>query len=178
MADLEHGEAALAQEQDRKRQTQQLADRAFGLVRDFDRLVEMGTVDEKRSLVRAFLRGIDYDPESASGMAQFWMVPGVSGDGDDSNPGGRGRRTDVAQNCSHEDPADDAAGPRLLFPLGSGGTRFTKKRSAANDDASSFHMVSGACCQTFSKILATAAVRTLIHTAGARGRRPCGILPA
>ena len=144
MVALERQEAALAQQQDRERQAQILADRAFAAVRDFGRLVEAGTVDEKRTVVRAFLRGIDYDPESRSGKGHFWLLPGVGLDDQEPNPGGRGRRTDVTGNISPRTAAGAADSQCSLLGFRAGYTRSEKKRSATGGDASSFGVVAGA----------------------------------
>ena len=144
MVALERQEAALNEQQDRERQAKMLADRAFEIARSFEQLVEVGTVDEKRTMVRAFLRGIDYDPESASGKAHFWLIPYAEADDGQANPGGRGRRTDLGGNGGTDGRGAPGDGDRLLFPLVSGATRSVKKRSAAGGDASSFHMVAGA----------------------------------
>jgi len=144
MVELERHEAALLEQQDRERQAQALAERAIAMARDFDRLVEVGTVDEKRSMVRAFLRGIDYDPESASGKAHFWLIPYAEADDGQHSPGGRGRRSDLADHAPAQASIGAADTRRSLFPFVSGDTRYAKKRSAAGGDASSFHMVAGA----------------------------------
>ena len=130
MVDLERQEAELAQQQDRKRQAQLLADRAFGLVRDFDRLVAIGTVDEKRSMVRAFLRGIDYDPESASGKAHFLLVPNAGHDDAGAGP---------SQGGSRKDPARQMSSGSIV----SSDTRYHETRRAASDGTSSVIMVAG-----------------------------------
>ena len=143
MVALERQEAALAQQQDRERHAKVLVDRAFAAVRDFGRLVEAGTVDEKRTVVRAFLHSIDYDPESRSGKGHFWLLPGVGPDGQEPNPGGRGRRTDVAGNIRSRTAVGAAGTPCSLLGFRAGDTRSEKKRSATGGDASSFDMVAG-----------------------------------
>jgi len=94
-------------------------------------------------MVRAFLRGIDYDPKSSSGKAHFWLIPNAEADDGQANPGGRGRRSDLGGNGGANHEGADGDGTCLLFPLVSGDTRYEKKRSAAQGDASSFHMVAG-----------------------------------
>jgi hypothetical protein len=144
MVALERKEAALGQQQDRERQAKVLADQAFALVRSFSRLVEAGTVDEKRTVVRAFLRGIDYDPESRSGKGHFWLLPGVGLDDQEPNPGGRGRRTDVTGNISPRAGVEAADSQCSLLGFRAGYTRSEEKRSATGGGASSFDMVAGA----------------------------------
>ena len=93
-------------------------------------------------IVRAFLRGIDYDPDSQAGKAHFWVVPADVGGPYQPNPGGRGRRSDLAEGglTKSEQAAD---GPGSLLGLVSGATRYAKKKSAAQGGASSFDMVAG-----------------------------------
>ena len=76
-AELERQEAALVEQQNREQQTAGIAQQAYGLMRDFARLAEMGTVDEKRILIRSFLQRIDFDPEAREGKAYFWVIPGL-----------------------------------------------------------------------------------------------------
>jgi len=138
IADLERQEAAAAEQQDREKQAQAMAQEALALVRQFDRLVEAGTVDEKRTLIRAFLRRVDFDPASGTGTGYFWFVPSMGRDATDSDgPNGR----------SASKTAQDAPGaplsPTSSFHGVAGNTRSTKKRSAVKDDASSFSVVAG-----------------------------------
>jgi hypothetical protein len=123
MGDFEREEAGLLQQQDREQQALMIAQEAFAVARRFDRLVEVGTVDEKRTLVRAFLRLIDFDPESHSGTAHFWVVPNGARDGGD----------------------DDSASSFGMVA----GSRLRKKRPAADGDRSSFGMVAGAAYKVF-----------------------------
>ena len=103
IVELERRQAALQEHEDREKHVLAIADEALTVARDFDRLVEEGTIEEKRTLVRAFLRAIDFEPESRTGVAHFWVVPNA-----DDHHGlarsaaekkgtmpGRGRRSDV-----------------------------------------------------------------------------------
>ena len=131
MVELERQEAALGQQQDREHQAALLAEQAFAVARSFDRLLEVGTIEEKRTLIRAFLHGIDYDPESSSGKAHFLLVPNAGHDDGAAGPSPGGLRKDPAQHMSSGS-------------IGSGDTRYHEKRRAANDGTSSVIMVAGA----------------------------------
>ena len=100
--------------------------------------------DRAFAAVRAFLRGIDYDPESRSGKGHFWTLPGVGSDDQEPNPGGRGRRTDVAGNIPSRTAVAAADSQCSLLGFRAGYTRSEEKRSAAQGGASSFDMVAGA----------------------------------
>ena len=50
-----------------------------------------GRVDEKHTLMRAFLRQIDFDPELHAGRAYFWVVPNGGQDGLEVRLAGQGR---------------------------------------------------------------------------------------
>jgi len=50
-----------------------------------------GRVDEKRTLMRAFLRQIDFDPATQAGRAYFWVVPNGGQDGLEVRLAGQGR---------------------------------------------------------------------------------------
>ena len=130
IVELERREAALGQQQDREHQAALLAEHALAVARSFDRLVEVGTLDEKRSVVRAFLRRIDFDPESQAGKAHFWLVPDLRWDDPVTSPPGRGRRGDAAQMSSGS--------------IVSGDTRYHEKRRAVGDSTSSVIVVAGA----------------------------------
>lgn len=75
--ELERQEGALVEQQDREQQAEGIAQQAYALMRGFVRLAEVGTVDEKRILIRSFLQRIDFDPEARKGTAYFWVVPGL-----------------------------------------------------------------------------------------------------
>ena len=44
-------------------------------MRDFERVVAEGTVDEKRSFIRAFTRRVELDPETGEGLAEIYDLP-------------------------------------------------------------------------------------------------------
>jgi len=141
MAELERQEAAAAEQQDREKQAQALAQEAFALARGFDRLLEAGTMDEKRTLIRAFLRRVDFDPASGTGKGYFWVVPSMGRDGPEADERGnasRGRR-------STQETAGPTPSPMSSFRDVSADTRYNRKRRAARDDTSSFPMVAGEC---------------------------------
>ena len=54
-----------------------LVDQALEIAGDFKRVFEEGTIEEKRSFIRAFLTRIDLDPESCQGEARFILLPGM-----------------------------------------------------------------------------------------------------
>gem|GEM_PF-6670674 len=119
LVELERQEAALLEQQDKEQHTLIIAQEALAVARSFDRLVKVGTVDEKRVLIRAFLRRIDFDPQERVGKAYFWVVPSVG----------------------QEEFFADADSSR---PLVSGNTRYTITRNAAQGGISSHSMVAGA----------------------------------
>ena len=135
LLDLERQELALEEQQDRAEQARLLAEEAFAIARDFDRLVAAGTIDEKRTLIRAFLRRLDLDPETEAGTASFWLLPGGGGDGREFRPEGGGADAGADEgeadgDSSFQDEAPDPASP--------------KKDAPPESDASSFRMVAGA----------------------------------
>jgi len=75
---LERQEAALLEQQNREERAGEIAAQAYALIEDFPRLVAVGTVDEKRMLIRAFLSHINFDPKTHAGTAYFWSVPEMS----------------------------------------------------------------------------------------------------
>jgi hypothetical protein len=84
-------------------------------------LVAEGTVDEQRTLIRAFLRRLDFDPDTQAGTAYFWLVPGGGPGGREFHPEG---------DSSFHDEAGDPASHR--------------KDAPPESDASSLIMVAGA----------------------------------
>ena len=80
MVELDRAEALALELQNRDERAEAFAREAIGVVRDFRRLVAEGTVEEKRTLIRAFLRVLDFDPVTRKGVAHFWVVPSVGQD--------------------------------------------------------------------------------------------------
>jgi len=54
-----------------------------------------GTIEEQRLIIRAFLRKIHFDPDTRTGTAEFWLIPGTGNEDPRRTPAGRGRRTDL-----------------------------------------------------------------------------------
>jgi hypothetical protein len=44
-------------------------------MRDFEKVVAEGTVEEKRSFIRAFTRRVELDPETGEGLAEIYDLP-------------------------------------------------------------------------------------------------------
>ncbi len=68
------------EQQGRECQAAELAQAALALARQVDRVAAFGTVDEKRAFIRAFLRNIEFDPQTRTGTAYFYAVPSLSGE--------------------------------------------------------------------------------------------------
>jgi hypothetical protein len=119
MVEVERREGLLVEHQDHEAQTEVFAGQAMGVIRDFDRLVAQGTVEEKRTLIRAFLRALEFDPTTRKGVAHFWVVPGVGQDEFFAEPPRRGRRNPPPTTDSG---AEASASPQEpMSPDGSGG---------------------------------------------------------
>jgi DNA invertase Pin-like site-specific DNA recombinase len=142
LVSLDQQEGVLLEQQDRERQAAALTEEAMRLARRFTELPQVGTVDEKRMMVRAFLRNIDYDPSTRTGVAYFWEVPSVGQDGGGGN--GRGTRSEPATTESAPEGPGRAVEGMSSLPLRNVGARSEEKRRAAGGSASSFHMVAGA----------------------------------
>ena len=126
-----------------------------------------GRVDEKRTLMRAFLRQIDF----------LWVVPNGGQDGLEVRLAGQGRYRGAPASGADADSSfhdhDEA-----------GDTRFTKRRRTAEGDASSFSMVAGARSapeeKTWWRVLGREVPfrwdfkRGRGHRNGSRPRRPQG----
>jgi DNA invertase Pin-like site-specific DNA recombinase len=145
LVELERQEAALAEQQHKEQHAVIIAQEALAVAQSFDRLVEAGTVDEKRVLVRAFLRRIDFDPQTRAGKAYFWVVPSVGQDDFEIEPVGHGRRKGVPAQALTQGHHDSPGYAESSHQGVSGNTRYTKTRRAAQDGASSHSMVAGAC---------------------------------
>ncbi len=80
LVELDKAEALALELQNRDHRVEAFTREAIGVVRDFRRLAAEGTVEEKRTLIRAFLRVLDFDPVTRKGVAHFWVVPSVGQD--------------------------------------------------------------------------------------------------
>lgn len=69
-----------------------LACQRIGMARN---VLFAGTIEEQRLIIRAFLRKIHIDPDTRTGTAEFWLIPGVGNEDPRRNPAGRGRRMDM-----------------------------------------------------------------------------------
>ena len=56
-----------------------------------------GTIEEQRLNIRAFLRKIHFDPDTRTGTAEFWLIPGAGNEDSRRNPAGRGKRIDLSE---------------------------------------------------------------------------------
>ena len=64
-------------------------------IREARKVLLAGTIEEQRLIIRAFLRKIHFDPDTRTGTAEFWLIPGAGNEDPRRNPAGRGRRTDT-----------------------------------------------------------------------------------
>lgn len=64
-------------------------------LREARKVLVAGTIEEQRLIIRAFLRKITFDPDTRTGNAEFWLIPGAGNEDPRRNPAGRGRRTDI-----------------------------------------------------------------------------------
>jgi phosphotransacetylase len=78
--ELEQQEDVLLEQQGRECRAAELAQAALALAREVAQIAACGTVEEKRTFVRAFLREIELDPQARTGTACFCAVPSVNGD--------------------------------------------------------------------------------------------------
>ena len=148
------------------------------MVRDFKRLVAEGTVEEKRTLIRAFLRVLDFDPITRKGVAHFWVVPSVGQDEFVAGPAPRRGRNvpatitgdsgellqdgqngpgNVAQtdNSSGETPQDTQGRTSSGVNLPKD-TPYNEERTRRENGMSSLNVVAGA---GFARAHATASLR-------------------
>ena len=52
-----------------------LAEQVLRYMADFEKVMAEGTVDEKRTFIRAFARRIALDPEAGTGRAELYALP-------------------------------------------------------------------------------------------------------
>jgi hypothetical protein len=141
-AQLQSQEEALLEQQGRECQAAELVQAALALAPQVDQIARFGTVDEKRTFVRAFLRGIEFDPESRTGTAYFWAVPEASG-GTAPDPGD-GTRYEPATTDSGGDASGLTSAAESSLRLRNESARYAQKRTALGEDGSSLIMVAGA----------------------------------
>lgn len=136
-------EEALLEQQGRECQAAELAQTALLLAREVDQIAAFGTVDEKRTFVRAFLREIEFDPQSRTGTAYFYAVPSLNGDAaPDPSTGTRYEpATTDSDAAGSERPSDAMSSLRLR----NDDARYAPKRTAPGGGDSSLIMVAGAC---------------------------------
>ena len=51
---------------------------------EFDKVVRKGTIEEKRSFIRAFTKRVELDPEGDRGRAQLYLLPDLAAIGGES----------------------------------------------------------------------------------------------
>jgi len=142
MVELQQQEDALLEQQGRECQAAELAQAALALAREVDQVVASGTVDEKRTFIRAFLREIEFNPQSRTGTAYFYVVPSGSGD-TGPDPSGGPRYEPATTDSSAEGSESPSDGMSSLL-LRNGDTRYAQKRTAPAEGGSSLIMVAGA----------------------------------
>ena len=140
--ELQQQEAALLESQGREHQAEELARAALALVPQVTRISEHGTVEEKRTFLRAFVREIEFDPASRSGTAYFYAVPAFGGEG------GPGRGGGTRYHQHHADSPPETPGSpseaASSLPIRNVATRYTQERTAPEGGGSSLIMVAGA----------------------------------
>ncbi len=144
MMELQQQEEALLERQGREVQAAGLAQAALALAPQVDRIARFGTVEEKRIFIRAFLRGIEFDPASRTGTAYFYAVPSVTGDMGPEEDGGtryQPTTTESAAEVSEGGPEGKSS-----LRLRNVGARYAQKRTAPAGGDSSLIMVAGERC--------------------------------
>jgi hypothetical protein len=131
--ELEQQAETLLEQQGRDCQASELAQAALALAREVDRAAAFGTVDEKRTFVRAFLREIEFDPSARTGTPYFYAVPSVNG--------------------------DTASDGKSSLRLRNDDARYAQKGTAPERGDSSLIMVAGACYNAIHHALEAVLVR-------------------
>ena len=119
-------------------------------------------MEEKRTLIRAFLRVLEFDPTTRKGIAHFWVVPSVGQDEFFAEPPRRGRRNPPPTTDSGAEASDSPQKPTSSGGSGVGDTRYQYERHAASDGMSSLDVVAGA---GFQRAHATILARPERHIA-------------
>ena len=140
--ELQRQEEALLEQQGQECQAAELVQAALALAPQVDQVARLGTVEEKRTFVRAFLRGIEFDPQSHTGTAYFWAVPDAGG-GMVPEPGPGTRYEPATTNFSEDDTRLPSA-EKSSLRLRNVGARYAQKRTAPGGGDSSLIMVAGA----------------------------------
>jgi hypothetical protein len=141
---LEEQEAALQGQQGQEHQAEELARAAFALAPQVKQIAAHGTVEEKRTFLRAFVKEIAFDPASRTGTGYFYAVPLLDGDG--GHDGGGGTRYHQHHADSPPEEPEGTSGAGSSLPLQNVGTRYTPRRTAPGEGGSSLIMVAGAGC--------------------------------
>jgi len=68
----------------------------------------VATIEEQRLIIRVFLRKLHFDPDTRTGTAEFWLIPGAGNEDPRRNSAGRGRRTDIGRQIDDKQ-ADEQA---------------------------------------------------------------------
>jgi len=140
--ELQQQEEALLEQQGRECQAEELAQAALALAPQVDQIARFGTVDEKRTFLRAFVREIEFDPQSRSGTGYFYAVPVL---GEEGEPGlGGGTRSQPATMDSGAEGSRAAQDAKSSLPLRNVGTRYAPRRTTPEEGGSSLAMVAGA----------------------------------
>jgi DNA invertase Pin-like site-specific DNA recombinase len=142
LVDLQQQEDALLEREGRECQAEALARAALDLVPQVSHVAQFGTVEEKRTFLRAFVREIVFDPTSGTGTGYFYVVPLFDGDGGPDRGGGT-RYHQVRADSPPE--AREGHSKAMSSPLlRNADTRYTTKRTAPGEGGSSLTMVAGA----------------------------------
>ena len=99
MEDLQHQEEDISRQETRHEQVDLAVESQYSIathrLREARKVILAGTIEEQRLIIRAFLRKIHFDPDTRTGTADFWLIPGAGNEDPRRNPAGRGRRTDI-----------------------------------------------------------------------------------
>jgi hypothetical protein len=142
MAGLQQQEEALLERQGQEHRAAEVARAALALAPQVRRIAARGTVEEKRTFLRAFVHGIEFDPESRRGVASFYAVPALGSGGGPARGGGT--RSEPATTDSGDDGAERPPEGMSSLPMQNVGARYTQKRTAPGEGGSSLIMVAGA----------------------------------
>jgi DNA invertase Pin-like site-specific DNA recombinase len=142
MVQLQQQEEALMEQQGRECQAAELAQAALALAPQVNQVARFGTVDEKRTFIRAFLREVEFDPESRTGTAYFYAVPSPTRDSGPEPSGGT--RYQPATTDSAPEGSGLASDEKSSLRLRDVGARYAQKRTAPEGGDSSLIMVAGA----------------------------------
>ncbi|HEX2949864.1 MAG TPA: hypothetical protein VHV83_09920, partial [Armatimonadota bacterium] len=101
MEDLQRQEEEFTHQDAQQEQLDTAVESQFAVavhrLREARKVLAAGTIEEQRLIIRAFLRKIHFDPDTRTGNAEFWLVPGTGNEDPRRNPAGRGRRTDLLE---------------------------------------------------------------------------------